>query len=58
MVVTCPVVVRISVCTISSRYSTIVLLVLMISTFFHDSIAYYHGLPYLLPICFSFIAGL
>ena len=34
------------------------LLVLVISTPSYDSITYYHGLPYLLPTCFSFIAAL
>ena len=34
------------------------LLVLVISTSSYDSITYYHGLPYLLPTCFSFIAAL
>jgi len=34
------------------------LLVLVISTSSYDSITYYHGLPYLLPSCFSFIAAL
>jgi len=33
-------------------------LVLVISTSSYDSITYYHGLPYLLPTCFSFIAAL
>jgi len=34
------------------------MLVLVISTSSYDSITYYHGLPYLLPTCFSFIAAL
>jgi len=35
-----------------------ILLVLVISTSSYDSITYYHGLLYLLPTCFSFIAAL
>jgi len=34
------------------------LLVLVISTSSYDSITYYHGLPYLLPTCSSFITAL
>jgi len=33
------------------------MLVLVICTSY-DSITYYHGLPYLLPTCYSFIAAL
>jgi len=36
----------------------LILLVLVISTSSYESITYYHGLPYLLPTCFSFIAAL
>jgi len=35
-----------------------VMLVLVISTSFYESITYYDDLPYLLPTCFSFIAAL